>query len=107
MEAEVLALTSEAGAPVCMMNDFMIRWTGVPSYWPEAHKARKLRAVFGTASQNISSLISPRVVCNYELVRFIFSKSIRACCTYSHRHGCQGENEAYYLLEHYSRKGLF
>jgi len=57
-----------------MMNDFMIRWTGVPSYWPEAHKARKLSAVFGTASQNISSLISPRVVCNYWLVRFIFSK---------------------------------
>ena len=42
------------GSPVWTMKPFMLRWNLQASYVPEAQRARKFSAVFGTASQKIS-----------------------------------------------------
>jgi hypothetical protein len=41
MEGEVLDFGSDAGAPVWNMKEGMMRWMGVPSYLPDAQRARK------------------------------------------------------------------
>ena len=46
------------GSPPCIINPFIFRWNKVPSYWPAAHNAMKLKADFGTTSHAISILMS-------------------------------------------------
>lgn len=55
-----------------------MRWKGLPLYAEVAQSARKFSAVFGTDSQKISNLRSPREVWSYGW-RFSLCLPVFAC----------------------------